>query len=103
MRAKEKRILKRLVEKIKKIVPEAEIILFGSKARGDDTLFSDVDILILVDKKEKKEEILEVCFQFELEHDILISPLIRTRDEWNSFPYNVSEIRHFIEEEGVRL
>jgi len=39
MRAKEKRILERLVEKIKKIVPEAEIILFGSKARGDETLF----------------------------------------------------------------
>ena len=59
---------------VRRIAPEAEIILFRSKARGDDTVFSHVDLLILVDKKERKEEILDVCFQFELEHDILISP-----------------------------
>ncbi|RKZ22253.1 hypothetical protein DRQ18_02925 [bacterium] len=66
MRAKEKRILKRLVEKIKKIVPETEIILFGSKARGDDTLFSDVDILILVDKKRKKRKFWRSVFSLNL-------------------------------------
>lgn len=105
MKHKENEILKKLIKEIKKVVPEAEIILFGSKARGDDNAESDIDLLILIgsNDREKKEKINDVCFQFELEYDILTSPLVHTKEEWHSFPYNVSEIKYFIERDGVRL
>jgi len=32
---------------IHKILPESEIILFGSQARGDNTSFSDYDLLVV--------------------------------------------------------
>jgi len=41
--------LKKVKEDILKILPNAEIYLFGSVSRGKYTLSSDIDILIVVD------------------------------------------------------
>ncbi|MCB9036979.1 MAG: nucleotidyltransferase domain-containing protein [Lewinellaceae bacterium] len=40
-------ILSRIKESVNEIEPQSEIILFGSKARGDDRDDSDWDLLIL--------------------------------------------------------
>ncbi len=105
MSEKLKVILKELATKIKKEFQDAEVILFGSVARGDDTEESDVDILVLLDKREKGtfDKIIDICFQIEQEYDVVISPLVHTREEWNSFPCNVSEIKYSIEKEGIKL
>ena len=44
----EKKALTELKEKIKEKYPEAEIILYGSKARGDYDENSDIDLMIIV-------------------------------------------------------
>ena len=44
----EKKALSELKEKIKEKYPEAEIILYGSKARGDYNENSDIDIMIII-------------------------------------------------------
>ena len=44
----EKKALAELKEKIKEKYPEAEIILYGSKARGDYNENSDIDIMIII-------------------------------------------------------
>jgi len=100
-----KKIIDKLKEKIKEISPSAEIILFGSRARGDYDSESDIDLLILIDKKKKitEEKIINLCYEFELKYDIIIMPLIHSKKEWNSFPYNVSEIKYFIEKEGIKI
>ena len=100
-----KKIIDTLKEKIKKITPSAEIILFGSRARGDYDSESDIDLLILIDEKEKifEEKIIDICYEFELKYDVIIMPLIHSKKEWNSFPYNVSEIKYFIEKEGIKI
>jgi len=99
------KLLMLLKQKIKKEIPDAEIILFGSRARGDNDKDSDFDILILLEEKtkDKEEKIFNICFEFELENNIVITPLIHSRKEWNSFPLNVSEIEYFIEKEGIRI
>jgi predicted nucleotidyltransferase len=44
----EKKALFELKEKIKEKYPEAEIILYGSKARGDCNENSDIDLMIII-------------------------------------------------------
>ena len=44
----EKKALTELKEKIKEKYPEAEIILYGSKARGDYDENSDIDLMIII-------------------------------------------------------
>ena len=47
----EKKALTELKEKIKEKYPEAEIILYGSKARGDYDENSDIDLMIIIKDK----------------------------------------------------
>jgi len=53
-----------------------QIALFGSKATGQDTQDSDIDILILVKHLEVnlKNQILDIAFDINLKHEVYISP-----------------------------
>jgi len=48
---KESNAISKLKYELLKIFPGVELVLFGSKARRDFMDFSDLDILILVDKE----------------------------------------------------
>jgi predicted nucleotidyltransferase len=50
--ADRKKILSRIKKTVKKIVPGAKIILYGSEARRESGPDSDIDVLILVEKDE---------------------------------------------------
>ncbi len=52
-----------------------DVILFGSQARGDSKKFSDYDVLIILknDYSGKDEnKILDLCYDIDLKHDILL-------------------------------
>jgi predicted nucleotidyltransferase len=62
-----------------------EIILFGSKARGDHDVFSDIDLLLITSKplhwKEEKA-IVEILFDIGMTHDVIFTPLFVSKEEW---------------------
>ncbi len=65
-----------------------EVILFGSRAKGDATINSDYDILIILNKKDYnwkyKFRINEVIYDLELENDIIIDTHILSEYEVNN-------------------
>ena len=65
-----------------------EIVLFGSRAKGDATINSDYDILIILNKKDYnwkyKYRINEVIYDLELENEIIIDSHILSEHEVNN-------------------
>jgi predicted nucleotidyltransferase len=62
-----------------------EIILFGSKARGDHHAFSDIDLLLVTTKPlhwKDEKAIVETLFDIGMTHDVIFTPLFVSKEEW---------------------
>ena len=93
-------ILKGLKKDLKAALGEkiGNLILFGSYSRGDNTEYSDVDLLILVNSRLTRDETRKVddlIAGYSLEHDVEISGLgypIETYQRFNTpFLLNIKE------------
>ena len=79
-----------------------EIILFGSRARGDFTKGSDYDILIVLDERKKAYEkvLLEIGVDFLNKYDVLIGDIIYDEKEWErrkQYPLGLNIMKEGIE------
>lgn len=100
------RALKELKEKLCERFPYIEIILYGSKARGDYREFSDLDILILVDSKVNskfKKKITEIKYDIELKYDVVFGTIIENKEFWESPLAHVMPLHGNIDREGVNI
>ena len=78
--------VKTIAEVLRKKFPVEEIILFGSKSRGDDEKHSDIDLLIVTDQKlhwKDEKAIVEIMFDAGMKYDVIFSPLFVSSEEWN--------------------
>ena len=99
----------KIAREFKKRLAEAmeimDLRVYGSKARGDDDEFSDLDIFIEVltlDRK-TKDLISEIAWETSLENSVVISPLVFSVDEIENSALRASPILLNIREEGVRV
>jgi predicted nucleotidyltransferase len=100
------RLFKEVQQAIHSVVPGAEVILYGSRARGDGTPVSDWDFLVLVDHALDGNTVTRLrdrLYDVELERDTVISSIIRTREEWDSPRYSVLPFKRLVDKEGVSL
>ena len=84
--------------------PVERVVLFGSKARGDDDAESDIDLLVLTSRPltgAETTQVTDALFQLQLEGEVVISTLVVPTEEWQHGLYQVLPIRHEIEREGV--
>ncbi len=84
--------------------PVVQVILFGSKARGDDSPESDMDLLILTSRPvtpPEKEAMTRALFALELERDVVISKVVVPQDSWEHGPYRVLPLHREIDRDGV--
>ena len=99
-----------LIDSIKKsifeIEPEAEIILYGSRARGDSTSESDWDFLILLEgavDDNRTDKIRRRLYEIEWETGEILTSIIRNRRQWNSLPYAATPFHKNVEMDRVVL
>jgi len=82
----------------------ADIILYGSRARGDYRTDSDWDFLILTSMPENnktKTLFRNKLFDVELELEEPISTIIHNKNIWTE--YEVTPLYQIISKEGVRI
>ena len=101
-----KDILSKISNTVHAVEPDAELFLFGSRARGDNRPDSDWDLLILVDiariTQVVEDKFREKLYDIELESGQIISAFIYTKDFWKkSLQY--SPLYENVSKEGVRL
>ncbi len=84
-----------------------KVILYGSYARGDYNEKSDVDLMLLTDLtfeeiERYRDDISDIAFDIELETGIIISPVIKNIDNYNS-RINIIPFYKNVQMEGVVL
>ncbi|MDZ7314433.1 MAG: nucleotidyltransferase domain-containing protein [candidate division KSB1 bacterium] len=99
-------LLKACVTAIRRVVPEAEVILYGSVARGDERPDSDIDLLVLVPQEvtyQLERAIRDQIYEIELESDQIISVIVRQNTRWHSRPLNITPLYRAIAREGIPI
>lgn len=90
------------------------LVLFGSKARGEATPSSDIDVLVVLDREEKPSkggfyplgltnpvwrEIVGMTFDFLMEYGVDISPTVISKSEYKRGSWLITRIK----KEGMEL
>lgn len=95
--------IKRTVEGL---IPDSQVILYGSHSRGEGTSESDLDLLVLLPDSVSpaiEEKLDRALYELELKHGIVLSTLVYTQATWEQPGYRAIPLRRSIEREGVLL
>jgi predicted nucleotidyltransferase len=99
-------LLERVKRAVSEMEPDAEIILYGSRAREDSQVQSDWDFLVLLDgpvDDERTDKIRHRLYEIEWQSDEVLCCIVRNRQEWNSPLWKSMPFRQNVECEGIVL
>lgn len=91
---------------LKQQFPIKQVILFGSKARGDDDEYSDIDLLLITSYKlhwQDKRAISDLLFDVGMKYDVMFSFLCVPGGEWNGGIFTAFPIYKEILKEGASV
>jgi predicted nucleotidyltransferase len=99
-------ILSKVKSTVLSIEPDAEVVLFGSRARNDFTRYSDWDFLVLVSgyvDTERTDRIRHALYTIEWDTGEVISTIVKSRELWNDPAYKIVPLHKAVELEGIQL
>ncbi|MBE3571563.1 MAG: nucleotidyltransferase domain-containing protein [Moorella humiferrea] len=96
-----RKIKKRLAEKI----PLYEVRLFGSRARGQATPESDLDLYLETGPLSRKERrlISDIAWEVGFENDVVVVPLAVEHNEVLNGPFSATTLYQTIKKEGIKI
>ncbi len=102
----EKQMLREVKAAVLRHEPNAEVILYGSAARGEHGPESDYDVLVLVPQPlphEAEQRLRYAVYDVAFDRELLVSVMIYTREQWASPVHSVSPYHRNVESEGARV
>lgn len=82
------------------------ISLYGSAARGESDVESDIDLLIITEhrlKRSVRHEITDVVFEINLQYDTNFSTLVVDKNSWEYGIFTILPLKEEILREGIDL
>ena len=81
------------------------MVLFGSKARGDSQPWSDIDILIVADSEDWRFQhaISTLAARVSLEYDVVIGPRVVAQARWEHMKRHQFSLYRNVVSEGIPL
>jgi len=105
MQATHQKLLQDVKRTVLELDPKAEVILFGSRARGDARADSDWDFLVLTEKEEYrtlKNRLWDKLYDLQLEFEEMISSIVKSKSEWSG-KYTVTPLYKHIQRDGISI
>ena len=105
LNAEEREALLRVTRTLRERFGATEVILYGSAARGQLDEESDIDLLVVLPRLdwELQKEIIDVCFEAELQCARVISVTCFTTQELEDSPLRSSPLVLAARREGQQL
>jgi predicted nucleotidyltransferase len=102
----DKLILTECRDVLRKLLPGVTVFLYGSGARGNREPDSDLDLLMLTERRlspEEQTQAANAVYDLELARRVVISTLFYSREEWEAPLTRATPFRHLVEAEAVLL
>jgi len=106
MDVRDRIILNRLKSLLQEKVKLHQVILFGSRARGDAEPDSDMDILVVLDEprtREVRDTVSDCTWEAGFDAGVVVASVVFTREEWENGPEYYSPLAEAVRSEGIPL
>lgn len=103
----DKNAIAEFLAKLRKILGEKLVMvkLFGSKARGDDDPFSDIDLFVVARQFDRgtREAITPFVVDINLKYNVVLSPIIHSLAEYEDPRLKITPFFKKVMSEGIPL